>query len=221
MRPKQAGFTLVEIAVVLVIVGLLLGGVLKGQEMIAQARIKNLINDFNGITAAYQSYNDRYRARPGDDTQAAARWTAAAPANGNGNGLIAGLYNATITAAPATAEESNLFWQHLRLAGFIAGATTGAESGQQPQNASGGVLGVEQGVPGTNGMGFSGLIVCASNLPDKIAIAIDSQMDDGNATTGNIRGQLQSSSNPNTGTAAPTTNYAETGQNQYLLCKLL
>ena len=48
----EAGFTLVEIAIVLVIIGLLLGGILKGQEMITQAKIKNIVNDFNGITAA-------------------------------------------------------------------------------------------------------------------------------------------------------------------------
>ena len=50
MRARQRGFTLVEIAIVLVIIGLLLGGILKGQEMITQARIKNIINDFNGVT---------------------------------------------------------------------------------------------------------------------------------------------------------------------------
>ena len=49
MRKQQSGFTLVEIAIVLVIIGLLLGGILKGQEMITQAKIKNIINDFNGI----------------------------------------------------------------------------------------------------------------------------------------------------------------------------
>ena len=67
MKTKQAGFTLVEIAIVLVIIGLLLGGILKGQEMITQAKIKNVVNDFNGITAAVNSYQDRYRALPGDD----------------------------------------------------------------------------------------------------------------------------------------------------------
>ena len=103
----EAGFTLVEIAIVLVIIGLLLGGVLKGQEMITQAKIKNIINDFNGVTVAVTSYQDRYRAIPGDDQNAAARWTTQAPASGNGNGIIAGVYNANDTSgtggAPAAA----------------------------------------------------------------------------------------------------------------------
>src|SRR6266478_10107184 len=90
----EAGFTLVEIAIVLVIIGLLLGGILKGQEMITQAKIKNIINDFNGVTVAITSYQDRYRAIPGDDRNADTRWTVQAPASGNGNGAIAGLYNA-------------------------------------------------------------------------------------------------------------------------------
>src|SRR2546427_10556260 len=80
----QAGFTLVEIAIVLVIIGLLLGGILKGQEMITQARIKNVINDFNGITAAINSYQDRYRALPGDDINAASRWAGSFGGNGDG-----------------------------------------------------------------------------------------------------------------------------------------
>ena len=71
---SQKGFTLVEIAIVLVIIGLLLGGILKGQEMITQAKIKNVVNDFNGITAAINSYQDRYKALPGDDLNAATRW---------------------------------------------------------------------------------------------------------------------------------------------------
>src|SRR5438309_4731512 len=111
----QAGFTLVEIAIVLVIIGLLLGGILKGQEMITQAKIKNIVNDFNGVTVAVTSYQDRYRAIPGDDRNASTRWTVQAPASGNGNGIVAGAYNANDTSgaggAPAAAAESNLFWQ--------------------------------------------------------------------------------------------------------------
>src|SRR5262245_2481649 len=103
-RGKQAesGFTLVEIAIVLVIIGLLLGGILKGQEMITQAKIKNLINDFNGVTVAVTSYQDRYRALPGDDQNATTRWTVQAPGDGNGNGTVEGGYNekSNLTAEP-------------------------------------------------------------------------------------------------------------------------
>ena len=66
-RRAQSGFTLVEIAIVLVIIGLLLGGVLKGQELIENGRVKSAAADMNGITAAYNSYLDRYRKLPGDD----------------------------------------------------------------------------------------------------------------------------------------------------------
>ena len=87
---KSQGFTLVEIAIVLVIIGLLLGGILKGQEMITQAKIKNSIADFSGVSAAYYGYQDRYRAIPGDDVNAATRWTTPTAATaGNGNGVVA------------------------------------------------------------------------------------------------------------------------------------
>src|SRR6202162_6002399 len=97
-KSTEAGFTLVEIAIVLVIIGLLLGGILKGQEMITQAKIKNVINDLNGITVAITSYQDRYRALPGDDKNATARWTIQAPASGDGDGVMLGLYNANDTS---------------------------------------------------------------------------------------------------------------------------
>src|SRR6186997_1527886 len=63
---RQNGFTLIEIAIVLVIIGLLLGGVLKGQELITSARVRNLISQQDGIKAAYFGFQDRYRALPGD-----------------------------------------------------------------------------------------------------------------------------------------------------------
>ena len=221
MKSKQTGFTLVEIAIVLVIIGLLLGGILKGQEMITQAKIKNVVNDFNGITAAMNSYQDRYRALPGDDLNADTRWSAQSAVKGNGNGVFgtAGtdLYNET-PASAATAKETNLFWWHLRLAGFVGGSTAAASvsSVQQPANAASGIMGVQ-----TTGMGFTSNIICSSNLPDKIAIAVDTQMDDGTAATGQVRGLAQTTPNPTTGFAAPTDVYAETGTNQYLLCKNL
>ena len=80
MKNSQKGFTLVEIAIVLVIIGLLLGGILKGQEMITQAKIKNVIADVTGVSAAMYGYQDRYRALPGDD-KGARPLGAAAPAS--------------------------------------------------------------------------------------------------------------------------------------------
>jgi len=86
MKRAQKGFTLVEIAIVLVIIGLLLGGILKGQEMITQAKIKNVIADYSGISAAYHGYQDRYRAIPGDDI----RWFVSGRRVGRGQALSVG-----------------------------------------------------------------------------------------------------------------------------------
>jgi prepilin-type N-terminal cleavage/methylation domain-containing protein len=208
MKRNQKGFTLVEIAIVLVIIGLLLGGILKGQEMITQAKIKNVIADFSGISAAYYGYQDRYRAIPGDDT-GATRWSSAVA--GNGNGAVEGKYNDTGTPIA----ESRHWWDHLRRAGFVAGSGP-----QQPLNAVVGMMGVQTGnaAGGTAMGGFASLIMCSSNLPDKIAIAIDSQMDDGVATTGAVRAQQQTSANPDIlGTV--TSAYQETGTNIYVTCR--
>ena len=224
-RSTEMGFTLVEIAIVLVIIGLLLGGILKGQEMITQAKIKNVINDFNGVTVAVTSYQDRYRAIPGDDKNATTRWTVQAPASGDGDGVIkaANKYKDNDTngagGAPAATAESNLFWQHLRIAGFVPGPTTGTGSGTPPPNAAGGIVGVQNAdttVP--VGLGFTGLTVCSSNIPDKVAIAMDTQIDDGNSATGQVRAQLQGTANPDLA-ATPATGYVETGVGQYLVCK--
>ena len=70
MKRNQSGFTLIEIAIVLVIIGLLLGGVLKGQELINSAKVKNLANDFKNIPVFIYGYQDKYKALPGDQTQA-------------------------------------------------------------------------------------------------------------------------------------------------------
>jgi prepilin-type N-terminal cleavage/methylation domain-containing protein len=211
MKRTQRGFTLVEIAIVLVIIGLLLGGILKGQEMITQAKIKNIVADFSGVSAAYYGYQDRYRAIPGDDPNAATRWSGAT--SGGGNGEVAGKYN-----SQTATDESRLWWDHLRRAGFVAGAGT-----QQPFNAVTGLLGVQTGDAGaTVGPalgGFVSLIVCSANLPDKIAIAVDTQMDDGVPNTGTVRGQLHSAG-PNPDIAATAASaFAETGANVYTICR--
>ena len=231
MKNRQQGFTLVEIAIVLVIIGLLLGGILKGQEMITQAKIKNVIADFSGVSAAYHGYQDRYRAIPGDDPNAGSRWTTAPAAfPGSGNGVVDGTYNNACPAVSiATTPESCMWWDHLRRAGFVSG-----NGAQQPFNAVTGQIGVQTGngaaapVLGASAAGaggFSGLIICSANLPDKIAIAVDTQMDDGQRLTGTVRGQLQAAPNPTivqdatSASAGGATNYAETGTNTYVLCR--
>ena len=59
---RQGGFTLVEIAIVLVIVGLLLGGILKGQELINSAQVKSFSGDFRSASTYINGYQDRFRA---------------------------------------------------------------------------------------------------------------------------------------------------------------
>ncbi|HEX5093491.1 MAG TPA: prepilin-type N-terminal cleavage/methylation domain-containing protein [Burkholderiales bacterium] len=213
MKARQKGFTLVEIAIVLVIIGLLLGGILKGQEMITQAKIKNVIADFSGISAAYHGYQDRYRTIPGDDP-GATRWTGATA--GNGNGVVTGAYNSTTVT-----DESRLWWDHLRRAGFVAGNGT-----QQPFNAVAGMIGVQTGdaqaTIGTTLGGFSGLIICSANLPDKIAIAVDVQVDDGSSNAGSVRALLQTSPNQTVdASSTPPASYAETGTNTYVACRAM
>jgi len=216
MKRTQTGFTLVEIAIVLVIIGLLLGGILKGQEMITQAKIKNVVADFSGISAAYYGYQDRYRAIPGDDSGAAARWTTpTAATSGDGNGVVGGTYNNGGVAC-VVGVESCSWWDHLRRAGFVAGSGV-----LQPFNAVTGQLGVQTGNSSGGAVlgGFSGLIICSAGLPDKIAIAVDTQMDDGQPGAGTVRGQLQTAPNPTIATA--TAAYQESGTNVYTLCRAL
>ena len=218
MMAKQKGFTLVEIAIVLVIIGLLLGGILKGQEMITQAKIKNVIADMSGVSAAMYGYQDRYRALPGDDKAAATRWSSpAATAGTTGNGVIEGVYaSATLT------HESMLYWDHLRRAGFVAGS--GAEN---PFNAVSGKMGVQTGdgagggVLGTAASTnlFAGLIMCSANLPDKIAISVDAQMDDGDGNAGSVRGKKQTTPNMALTLNAAGDDYTEDGVSTYVVCR--
>jgi len=167
---KQSGFTLVEIAIVLVIIGLLLGGALKGQELIENAKINRVKSDFDQISAAIYSYQDRYRALPGDD--ASADDNVGSAATGNGDGLIGGNW-----ASTNNANESRMIWDHLRRAGFITG--TGFD---QPTHAYGGRLGINN-----DAYGMQGMVLCMDNLDGEVARIIDLKFDDGIPNAGNVR----------------------------------
>jgi type II secretory pathway pseudopilin PulG len=216
----STGFTLVEIALVLVIIGLLLGGILKGQEMIVQAKIKHTLADMNGVLAAYNGYLDRYRALPGDDAGAGGptgRWASLVAANnGNGDGTIGGAYESQTPEA-----ESRLFWLHLRQAGFISG-----QGQEQPMNAHNGILGVQTGggeaTPGST-LGpvspIGGLMACASRVPDKVAIAVDIQSDDGLSNSGHLRALNASANRTIANDQPPAASYQETGVTTYVICR--
>lgn len=226
LRTGQRGMSLVEIAIVLILIALLIGAILVGEGLIAQARVKGAVAEISGVVAMYHAYRDRYKAVPGDDAGAAARWPAAA--SGNGDGEVAGSYNNGNATCTATVESCS-WWDHLRRAGLLSGS-----GAVQPVNASNGILGVQAGDGGTpsgpvlggpgGAAGLTGLLTCSTNLPEKVAAAVDLQMDDGVRTTGAIRGMLQSAPNPPIAVdatdagAGGAASYVETGTNVYALC---
>ena len=191
MKNNQGGFTLVEIAIVLVIIGLLLGGVLKGQELINSAKVKNFINDFKTVPLFIYGYQDKFKALPGDDAKVSdhlgdAAKTAAVTllvASGGkpGDGRIDGSYN-----SETATDETVAFWQHVRLANLASGATSFATpKNDMPTNADGGKIGVQSASPikGMTGSYF----VCSEGIQGKFAKQIDITMDDGNTEGGSVR----------------------------------
>lgn len=204
MQKKQTGFTLIEIAIVLVIIGLLLGGILKGQELINSARVRNIITQQDGIRAAYFAFQDRYRALPGDypgaDARANIRGIDNATVGGNGNGVIADV---------AAFTETVVAWTHLSQAGFITGnynaitATPAANATFAPTNPYNAIIQMQwdnayQGAaaaPGGNRVNLK----TGNQIPVDVLAEIDRKIDDGQATLGNFR-----FSNFNGGVAAPT-----------------
>lgn len=182
MKSQQSGFTLVEIAIVLVIIGLLLGGVLKGQELINSAKVKNFATDFRNVPLFIYGYQDKYRRLPGDDNGAVARFTGASTTNGDGNGAIAGNFNSTTLT-----DESVRFWQHVRLAGLAAGSTdfTDIATAGLPTNADGGRIGLQMTAPIAAMTGS--YFVCSAGIQGKFAKQLDINMDDGNTATGSMQ----------------------------------
>jgi prepilin-type N-terminal cleavage/methylation domain-containing protein len=189
-KRKQSGFTLIEIAIVLVIIGLLLGGVLKGQELITSARVRNLISQQDGVKAAFFGFQDRFRAFPGDYTAAVTNIpnvsTAACGGGiGNGNGRIE-----NSGAAPATTE-FRLAWEHLSKAGFITGNYTCAAADSAtttPVNPYGVYLEVVyDGVYGVAASPTRHNVKTGAQIPVEIISEMDRKIDDGAPSTGGFQ----------------------------------
>jgi prepilin-type N-terminal cleavage/methylation domain-containing protein len=192
MKAKQSGFTLIEIAIVLVIIGLLLGGVLKGQELIQNARVRNIIAQQDGIKAAYFGFQDRYRGIAGDypflQAQTNIPGMAACPAGatcgGDGDGLIEAANNETFAA-----------WMQLTRAGFVTGNYDGVPgaggtqtSANSPTNPYGGFMQVVFDAVYEGNAGVSrNNIKTGAGIPATLLAEVDRKIDDGNPTTGEFR----------------------------------
>jgi prepilin-type N-terminal cleavage/methylation domain-containing protein len=203
MKNGQGGFTLVEIAIVLVIIGLLLGGVLKGQELINSAKVKNIANDFRTIPLFIYGYQDKFKRLPGDDPDVAGRFgsngvLATGPAGHKvGNGIIEGQWD-----SKEVTDENVLFWQHARLAGVAAGSTdfSDATKASLPSNAEGGQIGIQMTPPIKDLSGT--YYVCSTGINSKLAQQLDTTMDDGAPDRGTVRAQEGSTTSSATGGAS-------------------
>ena len=137
MRNTNA-FSLVELSIVLVILGLLTGGILTGQSLIRAAELRSVVTEFQRYQTAIRSFQDKYMALPGDMRNATAFWgfaggstgtdaacytsttgTGTQTCNGDGDGLIIN------SGSGNTYRERFMFWQHLANAGLIQGSYSG------------------------------------------------------------------------------------------------
>jgi prepilin-type N-terminal cleavage/methylation domain-containing protein len=181
MQRKQSGFTLIEIAIVMAIFGLLITLTIKGRELVDNSRAKSLANDFRDIQVALFGYQDRFRALPGDDSAASTNLSPGTSSiyDGNGNLRIEGGLNVHMS-------ESFFLWQHVRLAGFLQGIANAEASGYVPLNSSGGSLGVTDisNSPIT-GMG-GGYIICSDNISGRLVKQLDMMLDDGYTAKGSM-----------------------------------
>jgi prepilin-type N-terminal cleavage/methylation domain-containing protein len=130
---KNSGFTLVELSIVLLIIGLLASGILVGQDMIRAAELRSITTEKDQIQTAVMLFKNKYLGLPGDLSNATAFWgtmpTGTCPNASGGNGTQTcngnGDGNIIINAVLNYNSESVLIWQHLSNAGLIEGKYTG------------------------------------------------------------------------------------------------
>lgn len=188
---SQRGFTLVEIAIVLVIIGLLLGGILKGQELITAAKVRNIADQNSGVQAAYYGFIDRFRQIPGDWPAAnAVQAIPGVTTGGNGNGRLDAVGGSEWT-------EPLALWEQLSKAGFIQGnyvggnaAPTAADTDLAPRNAFNGFLALYRtndylDASATPAERYN--LVVGRNIDVKVMRELDLKIDDGLPETGVLR----------------------------------
>lgn len=131
---KNNGFTLVEISIVVVIIGLLIGSAIIGKSLLRSSRVMSITAEFAAYKQAISNFNDKYMALPGDFAGAQTIWGATDVSNGDGNGLI------TNNLAGTSLGEQFQAWLHLQKAEMINGNYTGTN----------GTAGVRARVVGSN-----------------------------------------------------------------------
>lgn len=131
-------FSLVELSIVLVVLGLLTGGILTGQTLIRASELRKLATDFQTYETAVMTFRERFFALPGDMKNATQFWGQSAncpgtheqgtadgsTCDGNGDGVV----SFTGSGSAPTANEHFRFWQHLANAGLLAGQFNGVTS---------------------------------------------------------------------------------------------
>ncbi len=182
MKHRHAGFTLVEIAIVMVIIGLLIGGILKSQAMVQNAKVKRVVKQADEVRAGVMGFYDKYGVYPGDENLAPI--PPGADSEGDGDGMI-----------EAAGSEITEVYRDLQLAELISGNYNGTSD--LPKHAFGGdmdLLWVDPG-PGDAKHYFR-----FYNLPAEVCLEIDIKNDDGDRNTGSIL----ASADYTPGTVVPT-----------------
>ena len=173
---------MIEIAMVIVITGLLLGSILWGYSLIASAGMRRVISDLEEAKAAYFGFLDRYRSLPGDYSLAMTN-IAGATINGNGNGEIQSVLGG------GTVDEHIAVWEHLSRAGFINRVFTYAAVPETPESApmtsSGRYIQlIYDNVYGAGGGSMRHSFKTGNLVRSRILAEIDRKIDDGNPVGG-------------------------------------
>lgn len=132
MNNTRNGFSLVELSIVLVILGLLVGGILAGKSLIHASELRSVSTERSKYLTAIHAFKDKYLGLPGDITNASSFWSGAG--NGNGDGSVGITTGIGTYAANGTQGEWYKAWDHLAKAGLMEGTYTGVSGGAHVYN---------------------------------------------------------------------------------------